>query len=205
MRTLTEQIDLRGKPIIVIDAEIENPIHTKKEPAPDNRKAARGWRDFAGMGISVLCAHDFLEDRQRVFMHDNASEFRELVAGRSTVVTFNGKGFDGPLIEETWGIKLDIPELGTAHVDLLELVRDGLGHRAKLESLLVSNGLPGKTGKGVLAPELWHQRRIGELIDYCMGDVHRTAMLLLRALLGPLVAPDGREFNLDLDLEQFTT
>ena len=65
--------------MLIYDCEIDKGI--EKDPAQrlDGIEYCDGWRDFANMGISVIGAHDSMEDRYRVFMKDNFNEFMSLV------------------------------------------------------------------------------------------------------------------------------
>jgi len=138
------------------------------------------------------------EDLDRLVAHLEAAE---------CVVSFNGKGYDMPVLEHLIGRKLALKR----HFDLFEMLVNvtgelrgyGLGNVSQL-----SLGY-GKIGKGVLAAGLYEKALTGgpdgvaalfELIVYCAHDVRLTRQLLRFAqrhkfLIGPngpvnLLLPD---------------
>lgn len=116
---------------------------------------------------------------------------------RPTMVTFNGRGFDMPVIAARCfrhGIPLrhyyasrDVryrfsPD---GHLDLMDYLADhGAAKPAKLDILAKLCGLPGKVGvDGKDVGPLVHAGRIQEVRDYCLCDVVQTAGVFLRAEL----------------------
>ena len=85
---------------VVYDIEIVKAIPDKADLGLqlEGVQYCKGWHDYENMGISCICAYDFVEDRYRVFCEGNFHEFFQLVAKRSTLVTFNGVGFDNKVI-----------------------------------------------------------------------------------------------------------
>jgi len=116
---------------------------------------------------------------------------------RPTLVTYNGRGFDLPVIASRClrhGIPLrhyyssrDVryrfsPD---GHLDLMDYLSDhGAAKPAKLDILAKLCGLPGKVGvDGKDVGPLVHAGRIQEVRDYCLCDVVQTAGVFLRAEL----------------------
>ncbi|MGC4067608.1 MAG: 3'-5' exonuclease [Polyangiaceae bacterium] len=116
---------------------------------------------------------------------------------RPTLVTYNGRGFDLPVIAcrcLRHGIPLrhyyasrDVryrfsPE---GHLDLMDYLADhGAAKPAKLDILAKLCGMPGKVGvDGKDVGPLVHAGRIQEVRDYCLCDVVQTAGLFLRTQL----------------------
>ena len=116
---------------------------------------------------------------------------------RPTMVTFNGRGFDMPVIAAR-SFRHGIP-LGhyyasrdvryrfspDGHLDLMDYLADhGAAKPAKLDILAKLCGLPGKVGvDGKDVGPLVHAGRIQEVRDYCLCDVVQTAGVCLRAEL----------------------
>ncbi|MGL4501212.1 MAG: hypothetical protein ACRCU2_19225 [Planktothrix sp.] len=64
-----------------------------------------------------------------------------------------------------------------------------------LEGLAKTNLGVGKSGSGVLAPQLWQQGQYGKVIDYCLGDVAMNRKLYQRR--SQLVDPtNGQQLSL---------
>ena len=116
---------------------------------------------------------------------------------RPCLVTFNGRGFDMPVIASRCfrhGIPLryyygarDVryrfsPE---GHLDLMDFLADfGAAKSAKLDILAKLSGMPGKVGvDGKDVGPLVHAGRIQEVRDYCLCDVVQTAAVFIRTQL----------------------
>ena len=174
---------------IIYDCEIlraipgEAPFTGIAQPVEDGIEYCKGWRDFAGMGVSIIGVYDYVEDRYRAFCEDNFDEFEELVRSRQWLVGFNNERFDNELLNCN---VTDMPQERT--YDLLqELWRaDGLGpdfdrrtHGGYgLDATCAANFQLKKTGHAALAPILWQKNKVGTVIDYCLNDVKLTKRLL---------------------------
>jgi hypothetical protein len=174
--------------IIVYDLEIIKAIPTK-EPQIEGIEYCGGWQDHANMGVSVIGAYDFAEDRYRVFTKDNWTEFEQLVFLNPIVAGFNSIRFDNPVLKAC-GI-VDIWE--EKSYDLLQEIYKSLGKRVSgygLDKIAKANGLSGKTGNGALAPVDWQRGNIGTVCDYCLQDVAITAKLIKQVISeGELIDP----------------
>lgn len=178
---------------LVYDIEIVNAIPDKTGARDPGFDYCEGWHDHANMGISVIGAYDYFEDRYRVFCWDNFDEFFTLAAARAPLVTFNGIGFDDKVIACQPGC------LGTFLPDAVryDLLREiwvaaglsptfgGKSHGGfGLDAMAYENFGTRKTGNGALAPMLWQRGQIGKVVDYCLNDVLLTKMLYDRVLAG---------------------
>lgn len=169
--------------MLVYDLEIRKAIPSKDAPAEPGIEYCAGWGDHKNMGISVLCAYDYVEDRYRVFCEDNMQEFKALCEKRNCLVSFNGIGFDNKVLSEN-GIVLPVE----ACYDILVEVWKGdnlepmfkypthIGYG--LDAISQANFGDSKSGNGALAPMLWQRGDIGSVIDYCIKDVKLTKKLL---------------------------
>jgi hypothetical protein len=176
------------KNIIVYDIEIIKAIPTK-EPRIEGIEYCSGWQDHTNMGVSVIGAYDFAEDRYRVFTKDNWAEFYHLSCdSRNIMAGFNSIPFDNKVLEGSEIVYIQ----ETQCYDLLrEIWRGaGLGERFEypshagygLDAVAKANGLGGKTGNGALAPVYWQRGQIGTVIDYCLQDVAITAKLIKKVI-----------------------
>ena len=121
--------------------------------------------------------------------------------GRPRLVTFNGRGFDLPLLELCafrYGIELpdwfaedrksfDQPRNRyntSAHLDLHEWLTNS-GASRFVGGLSLAANLIGKPGKidvaGHMVQDLWDAGRAAEIHDYCRGDVLDTYFIFLRS------------------------
>ena len=126
------------------------------------------------------------------------SEFAELVEKhRPTLVSFNGRGFDLPVIA-TRCLRHGVPfrtyyrsrdmryrftEAG--HFDLMDFLADyGASKQTRLDVMAKLSGMPGKVGvDGKDVGPLVHAGRIDEVRAYCLCDVIQTAGVFLRVQL----------------------
>jgi hypothetical protein len=116
---------------------------------------------------------------------------------RPTIVTWNGRGFDMPVIAARClrhGITLrhyyssrDVryrfsPE---GHLDLMDYIADfGAAKPAKLDIVAKLIGMPGKVGvAGKDVGPMVHAGKIQEVRNYCLCDVIQTAAIFLRVEL----------------------
>ena len=161
--------------ILVYDCEIKNAIPGDGHRDPE-LTYCEGWRDFTGMGISVITAYDGNSARPHVYMGDNVEMFAALVEQRDLIVGWNNWRFDDPLVAAA-GIhiprekSLDIQ----AHIARAAGFCEGDHPRGLgLDDCCLANKLPGKDGVGAMAPWLYQRGRYGTLIDYCLGDTLAT-------------------------------
>lgn len=125
---------------------------------------------------------------------------RELLAGfaakvaarRPTLVTYNGRAFDLPVIalrSLAWGVaqpwyyrevRSRYSEAG--HLDLCDWLADhGAVRAGRLDAIARLIGLPGKAGiDGSQVGGLYQAGALDAIERYCLGDVAQTALLLLR-------------------------
>ncbi|MCA9600238.1 MAG: ribonuclease H-like domain-containing protein [Myxococcales bacterium] len=116
---------------------------------------------------------------------------------RPDMITFNGRGFDLPVIASRClrhGVSLrhyyrsrDVryrfsPD---GHLDLMDYIADfGAAKPARLDIVAKLCGMPGKVGvDGKDVGPLVHAGRLAEVRDYCLCDVAQTAGVFLRLQL----------------------
>jgi predicted PolB exonuclease-like 3'-5' exonuclease len=133
-------------------------------------------------------------------------ELSELVGrNRPVLVTFNGRGFDLPVIALralchgvplAWyyrerGIRARYTDDG--HLDLCDWLADhGATRSSSLDAITRLVGLPGKVGvDGSQVEGLYHAGELAAIQRYCLADVAQTALVFLRfRLLQGQLAPD---------------
>lgn len=159
----------------------------------------KGWRDFEGMGITVVGGYESENTRYRTFSpQQNPLLLNAAIQRAEYVVTFNGFNFDGPLLKH---FGCEIPE--AKHLDLLRLIwqahkmsttfekqtHSGYG----LDACAIENGVLGKTGNGAMAPIMWQRGQYCEVIDYCLHDIWITKRILEKMLAGSFRSPKTKK------------
>ena len=136
------------------------------------------------------------------------ARFWQLFENAATLVTFNGRGFDLPVLEiQALRHGLSLPRYfaagtyrgsrysDTYHLDLCDFLSN-FGAAQRRGSLDVYARLIGLPGKYTIAGEdveyLFRQGRLKEINQYCTTDALQTFLLLLRVeLLRGKLTPDG--------------
>lgn len=184
--------------MLVFDSEIKKAILGRGEEQIPGIDYCKGWKDFVGMGISVIGVYDFVENKYRVFLEDNLNELQELIEKREFCIGFNNENFDNKLLVAH---SINIPE--EKSFDLLKAIKEvtgtfkGLG----LGAICEANFTTSKNGDGAFAPILWQQKQYGKVIDYCLNDVTMTLKILNQIIeIGYLVDPRDKENTITIEL-----
>lgn len=207
---------------LIYDIEIVKAVPDKKSPRLEGVEYCAGWEDHANMGISVIGAFDYKEDRYRVFCDDNFREFKELCEKRTPLVSFNGLGFDDKVLtkcgvidltKEAKKLRNDHGVYGGASYDILVELWSAAGLARTfnypthigfgLDATAKANFGGAKTGNGALAPVEWQRGNVGAVIDYCLQDVRLTKRLFDRIRVnGGLRDPRNPSYFLEMEKPQ---
>jgi predicted PolB exonuclease-like 3'-5' exonuclease len=192
-----------SKSFLVIDIEtvldpelpIEESAEAERLPAPPHHKVVvvgALWLDEAHHPRKLGVLGE-LKDEAEIL-----SDFARFIdERRPTIVTWNGRGFDMPVIAARClrhGITLrhyycsrDVryrfsPE---GHLDLMDYLADfGAAKPAKLDVVAKLIGMPGKVGvAGKDVGPLVYAGRVHDVRNYCLCDVVQTAAVFLRVEL----------------------
>jgi hypothetical protein len=170
--------------MIIIDVEIEKAILGRDETPIEGIEYCGGWRDFEGMGVSVVCTYDITTHLSRCFLKEDFNSLAEYLHGKYTA-GFNTKRFDIPLLATH---DVDVTVCGP-HYDILEEIWFALGLDPDkfyykthggwgLDAVCKATLGIAKTGNGALAPVWWQQGKRGKVVDYCLNDVWMEGFLL---------------------------
>lgn len=107
-----------------------------------------------------------------------------------TIVTWNGCGFDFPVLAQESDMLNECADLAYNHVDLMLLVTFQKGYHLGLNTASTGMGLVGKTHEvilstgqiitemsGALAPQMWQAGETDAVMAYLAGDVEQTNKL----------------------------
>jgi len=175
------------RPLFLYDTEIIRGVLKDGEERLEGIEYCDGWGDHANMGVSVIGGYDYATARFRVFMADNFDDFVKL-AGERTMIGFNSVRFDDRVCKAN-GLEVE------THYDLLDELKQGIPHGStwkglSLDNLSKINFGASKTGHGALAPVLWQQGKVAQVVDYCLEDVRLLKLLIDRVLnLGFVLDP----------------
>jgi hypothetical protein len=105
----------------------------------------------------------------------------QLTDNGSTILTWNGLGFDFDILAEESGMLAECKRLARTHVDMMFHVLCDRGFPIGLDAAAKGMGHAGKS-KDVaqhLAPDLWAEGRTDEVLAYVSQDVQATLDLAL--------------------------
>jgi predicted PolB exonuclease-like 3'-5' exonuclease len=176
------------------DPELPRLDDSDKVPAPPfNQIVTLGcllMEDYVPRRIGVVGERKTEKD----ILYDFASW---LDRSRPCIVTWNGRGFDMPVITSR-ALKYGVPmpwwfsDRNTryryspeGHLDLMDFLSDfGAAKSGRLDVYAKLVGLPGKVGvDGSQVAPMVHAGRLDEVNAYCLCDVAQTAALFLRVQL----------------------
>ncbi len=180
--------------MIIYDIEIKKAILMKGEVAKSGIEYCDGFHDHKSMGISVINAYEWETGRYRCFMDDNMHLVPKVMEEHDIIVGFNNYNFDNRVLLASGVITLEqFQQIQAKTYDILQEIWKSVEDSTEytevfdyrvhagygLDACIKAN-LPtyGKTGHGALAPVDFQKGNFGNLIDYCLGDVWLTKMLL---------------------------
>jgi hypothetical protein len=180
--------------MILYDCEILKGIPGKELRLP-GIEYCQGWDDFEGMGLACIGVYDMDTHQSRIFCQDNFEVFQRLVDQAAVIIGFNSLGFDnrlcaanGLLVPDERSYDLLVELWRAAGLPDHFVYPDSAGFG--LDAVCRANGIGTKSGHGALAPVLWQQGKIGEVLDYCLHDVWLLLKLIERVILvGELLDP----------------
>ncbi|MDD2290633.1 MAG: hypothetical protein PHV52_00005 [Aliarcobacter sp.] len=184
--------------MLVFDSEIKKAIRGRGEEQIPGIEYCEGWKDFIGMGISIVGVYDFREAKYRVFLDDNLSELQELIDNREFCIGFNNESFDNKLLA-AHGINISEEK----SFDLLKAIKEvtGTNKGFGLGAICEANFRTSKNGDGAFAPILWQQKQYGKVIDYCLNDVSMTLKVLTQLIdYEFIVDPRNEENTIGIEL-----
>lgn len=187
---------------LIFDCEIKNAIPDKNEPLRPNIQYCKGWTDFVGMGIAVICVYDYHVGQYRIFCEDNLGDLAALIDDSDLVIGFNNIHFDNKLIA-AHGIEFDPAKNWDLYVEAKTAAEaDRYAKGYKLDDFVRVNFRIRKKQSGAMAPILWQQGKIGQVIDYGLTDTWLTKKCIdLIIETGSIMDPrTGRKLSLSIPL-----
>ncbi len=130
-----------------------------------------GGRDkFDKLGVSVVAAYGYADDRYVAFEEHELPQFEEMLKRAKRVIGFNIHHFDLPVLQPyfSWNLM----ELAT--LDLMNDVERGVGFRVSLDNLCTETLGAKKSADGMQALRWYKEGRIEDIKKYCIKDVELT-------------------------------
>ncbi len=155
-------MDLKGKNILVFD------IETQKSFQEIGGKSRAQFLEK--LKVSVVGTYDYLTEEFRAYEESEMMVLEQRLRSLGLLVGFNSRRFDLPVLQPYLFMKTeDLPQL-----DLLDAIEEARGHRASLDSIAGPTLKKHKSGSGKDALQLFKDKRMQELKNYCLDDVRLT-------------------------------
>ena len=179
--------------ILIYDAEIANPIASKKEAKREGYLYAASWEDYEGMGVAVVGTYSYKSGLYRAFWADELNELQRAFNNHKLLVGFNNLSFDNKLLA-AHGLVLEREKIYDIYVEVKKAAGAGKFAKGyKLSDIASANGLTNKTGSGADAPFMWQDGKRSEVAAYCLQDVKVTVEVLDTIISNDLLNPIGGE------------
>lgn len=186
---------------VVFDLELEREI----------KELEGGWADARSGKGGMSCAVAYYSESNSFELYGAGKQEAKRLArdleDASVIVSYNGMGFDVPVIEGITGERLEFD----THVDLLSMIKAQTGrlNGHGLDNVAQYTLGYGKSGSGALAPVMYKEARVKlssegddnfrdgvnkliELVNYCLNDVCLTRdLLIFLKEHGYLIGPNG--------------
>lgn len=130
--------------------------------------------DIRKLEVSVVAAYDYQTDQTYAFTESELPKLFNLFEKASVLVGYNSQHFDLVVLDEYYVGDL----FKFSHFDILEDIKEKIGHRYPLDDLIRATLGKGKTGHGLQAINFFREGKMKELIQYCQDDVRLTKELL---------------------------
>lgn len=129
-----------------------------------------GKENIKDLEVSVIGVYSYNQDRFFCFDENEMDKAADAFRNSYLTVGFSNKRFDIPVLEKYFSF--NVWNINT--FDILEEIEKRMNRRIGLDLLAQANLGTGKTGHGLEAIELYHNREIGKLKEYCLNDVKIT-------------------------------
>lgn len=183
-----------------------------------------GWTNKPALGLSIGCYWSYADNRMHWFdEHNLEAVVTRLVDSHPLMVSFNGIGFDFPLMRGILRRRVDVLSMaddssrhalgrlcddfkklaGNSYDILAEIWKSDPKTKFKkglnsLDAISQANELGSKLSHGAQAPHDWAAGRHADVINYCQDDVIKTRELFerIRNSGGWLMRGDGEEVGI---------
>ena len=145
----------------------------KKFPIVLDLETKHTFREFSDpkdLGITVVAIYDYRNHQGRVFLESELNQLFPLLESSSYIVGFNVRSFDMAVLQKYYPGRVD--HLST--FDILDDIKEKIGHRLALNDILSATLNKKKTGHGLMAIDYYKEGKLDELKKYCLEDTMLT-------------------------------
>ena len=139
----------------------------------------RTFEDVGGyfpekLGVSYvgLCIRENMHDQGEMlgFFEDELPKLFSLLEKAELLIGFNIRGFDLETLRPYYSGSIEAFQV----LDLLERIKDAVGHRVSLDAVATQTLGTSKIGHGLDAIRYFNNKEFDKLAEYCLKDVEIT-------------------------------
>ncbi len=131
-----------------------------------------GWKNAHKMKIAVAVLQDLVAGEFEVYHEKDTPQLIRRLEHASKVIGFNSEGFDFKVLK---GYSKALPPFKS--LDLLQVIKQKLGHRLSLDQVASATLGSSKTADGLQSLIWWKEGRIDLITEYCKKDVEITGRI----------------------------
>ena len=120
--------------------------------------------------ISVVGCYFFENDEYICYEEHELPQLYSRLEKSGRIIGYNSVGFDLPVMNNYYAGDF----IQFENLDLLDVIRESLGFRIKLDDVAQATLGVSKSGHGLQAVDWWKQGEIQKIKDYCLQDVKVT-------------------------------
>ncbi|MEK7158267.1 MAG: ribonuclease H-like domain-containing protein [Patescibacteria group bacterium] len=122
------------------------------------------------LDISLVGIYDYQTRQFSSFLENELSKLWPILEHADRIIGFNLTGFDYEVLNHYYvGDAQKFPTL-----DILDVIKQTLGFRLKLDTVAKATLNEGKSGHGLMAIDYWRKGELDKLRKYCLDDVRIT-------------------------------
>lgn len=139
----------------------------------ETQKSFREEPETEKLGISVVAIYDYASEKGHVFTEQEIVKLYPYLEKASYIIGYNSRSFDMVVLQAYYPGKIE----SFSQFDILEDIREKIGHRIGLNDVASATLGEKKTGHGLMAIDYFKEGKWEELKKYCMDDVMVTKKL----------------------------
>lgn len=139
----------------------------------ETKHTFREFKEHKDLGISVVAIYDYRDNQAKSFFEDEIGKLFPILESSSYIIGYNINSFDIPVLQAYYPGKTE----HFSSFDILDDIRNKLGRRLALNDVISATLGIKKSGHGLMAIDLFKEKKFAELASYCADDVKATKEL----------------------------
>lgn len=136
----------------------------------ETKHTFREFDDPKKLGITVVGIYQYEKEKGMVFEEKELNKLFPILESSSFIIGFNIIDFDLPVLQAYYPGDIKVFSV----FDILADIKEKIGRRISLNEVVGATLGKKKTGHGLQAIDLYQEKKIEELKNYCLNDVLLT-------------------------------